>query len=73
MNTLCRIANKNNKDKCKAYKSSGKREINKARKLAKIEKRLAKCKAKYGPARLEKEKERKRLLLLNKVENVTTT
>lgn len=42
---MCRITNKNHKDKCKQYKAEGRRERNKARKADKLARHLAKCAA----------------------------
>jgi hypothetical protein len=59
---MTKLGNKNNKEKCKAYKASGRREANKKRKALKLEKHLQKCQAKYGKIRAAKEEQRKAAL-----------
>lgn len=69
---MCKVGNKAHKDKCKAYKTSGTRLINKTRKAAKLAKHLAKCKAKYGPIRAAKEEARKAALIVKKYSTAAT-
>jgi hypothetical protein len=44
---MCRITNKPHKDKCKAYKTAGIRERNKARRADRLARHLAKCAARH--------------------------
>lgn len=48
---MCRITNKPHKDKCKAYKTAGIRERNKARRADRLARHLAKCAERHEKAR----------------------